>query len=378
MNNILQCPQGSFTLDYYPPAGKQPLRAWDAADEYLLSYLHAQNLLDSNPETVIVNDRHGALTVTLANLAPVFISDSYIARTAAKQNLQANSMSVDNVIWLNSLKTPTTTIDLLILKIPNNLALLEEQLIRLKPKIGVGTVILAGGMSKSIHTSTLDLFSKIIGPTTTSLAKKKARLIFSHLDSTLPVVTSPYPLNYSLEKPVLHLSNHANVFSQKRLDIGTRFLLDYLPQDKAEKDVLDLGCGNGVLGIAYALQNPESKLTFTDESYMAVASARLNFQHAFNQTRTAGFEVTDCLDNVEAQFDLILNNPPFHQQNVITDAIAWKMFRQSRAKLRPEGRLRVVGNRHLAYHVKLKKLFGNVKTIASNRKFVILDAIRSG
>jgi len=36
----------------------------------------------------------------------------------------------------------------------------------------------------------------------------------------------------------------------------------------------------------------------------------------------------------------------------------------------------VVGNRHLGYHAKLKKLFGNCETVAANRKYVILKAIK--
>jgi 16S rRNA (guanine1207-N2)-methyltransferase len=40
--------------------------------------------------------------------------------------------------------------------------------------------------------------------------------------------------------------------------------------------------------------------------------------------------------------------------------------------------LRVVGNRHLGYHLKLKKLFGNCETVAGNAKFVILKAVRRG
>ena len=40
------------------------------------------------------------------------------------------------------------------------------------------------------------------------------------------------------------------------------------------------------------------------------------------------------------------------------------------------GELHVVGNRHLAYHAKLKKLFGNCTTRAGNGKFVVLVARR--
>ena len=40
------------------------------------------------------------------------------------------------------------------------------------------------------------------------------------------------------------------------------------------------------------------------------------------------------------------------------------------------GELRIVGNRHLDYHHKLKKLFGNCTLIASNQKFVVLRAVK--
>jgi 16S rRNA (guanine1207-N2)-methyltransferase len=52
------------------------------------------------------------------------------------------------------------------------------------------------------------------------------------------------------------------------------------------------------------------------------------------------------------------------------------MFTGSRAALRPGGELWVVGNRHLGYHVKLKRVFGNCDVVASNPKFVVLRAVR--
>lgn len=38
----------------------------------------------------------------------------------------------------------------------------------------------------------------------------------------------------------------------------------------------------------------------------------------------------------------------------------------------------MVGNRHLGYHVKLKRLFGNSELVAGDRKFVVLRAVRQG
>jgi len=122
--------------------------------------------------------------------------------------------------------------------------------------------------------------------------------------------------------------------------------------------------------------NPEATIHFVDESYMAVASAESNFNRAFPE-RSALFKVTDCLNGITLDScDLILNNPPFHQQNTIGDFIAWQMFTESKAVLKQGGELWVIGNRHLNYHAKLKRLLGNCSTVASNNKFVILKTVK--
>ena len=173
---------------------------------------------------------------------------------------------------------------------------------------------------------------------------------------------------------MITLVNHANVFSQTKLDIGSRFFLEHLPSTQGEADIVDLGCGNGVLGVLAAIDNPKAKLTFVDESFMAVESAKINF-HTTCPGREARFLVMDCLGDIKtSSVDLILNNPPFHQQHTVGDHTAWQMFSESRRCLKPGGRLYVIGNRHLGYHIKLKRLFGRCAQIASNKKFVILEA----
>ena len=74
--------------------------------------------------------------------------------------------------------------------------------------------------------------------------------------------------------------------------------------------------------------------------------------------------------------DIVLCNPPFHQQNAITDHIAWQMFKDAQSLLKKGGQLFVVGNRHLDYPNKLKRLFGNSTTVATNQKFSILSATK--
>jgi len=70
----------------------------------------------------------------------------------------------------------------------------------------------------------------------------------------------------------------------------------------------------------------------------------------------------------------VLCNPPFHQQQVVGDFLARRMFKQAHAALRHGGELWMVGNRHLGYHVTLKRLFREVSQAGATPKFVILRA----
>ena len=375
---ILRVPQGEFELGRYPKRKKELLRAWDAADEYLLNYLNESGLVKKDLNVLLINDGFGALTVTLSEDNKITTwSDSWLSQQGVRQNLVENNLDSKAVTFKNSIDEPQGAYDLVLIKIPKSHALLEDQLARIKPFLPETTTVIAAAMARSIHTSTLKLFEKYLGPTKTSLAKKKARLIFCEVDKSLAEIKSPYPKSYVLEGTDYTIINHANVFSRESLDIGTRFFIQHIPQSEKYKRIIDLGCGNGIVGLMAANKNPEADIIFSDESYMAIQSAKENYENAFNGQRKAEFFLNDCLTGINKDsVDLVLNNPPFHQNNAVGDAVAWQMFKQSKDVLKQEGELWVIGNRHLNYHVKLKKLFGNCKTIASNKKFVVLKSVK--
>jgi 23S rRNA (guanine1835-N2)-methyltransferase len=72
--------------------------------------------------------------------------------------------------------------------------------------------------------------------------------------------------------------------------------------------------------------------------------------------------------------DLVVTNPPFHREHTVGDQTAWQFFVDAHHALRPGGVLLVVGNRHLGYHVKVTRLFGEAEVVASDPKFVVLRA----
>jgi len=377
METLFDVAQGQYHLRRLPLRKHELLRAWDAADEYLLQHLAESENPADDAKLVILNDSFGALATALHRWQPTAISDSYLSQQSTRENLQLNAIAADSVQLLDSLSLPDAGIDYLLIKIPKTLALLEYQLHRLRPLLNPGCKIIAAGMVKNLPPTTWKLLERLIGPTVPSPAQKKARLIFASLQPNLALPSNPYPQRYCLENSDYVISNHANVFSRESLDIGTRLLLQHLQPTAAASDVIDLGCGNGVVGLMLARNLPEARLSFVDESFMAVASARENFQAAFGESRQAQFIVGDCLnDFVSASADYIVCNPPFHQQHTVGDQIAWQMFQQAHRVLRPGGELRIIGNRHLNYHLSLKKLFGNWQSVAANSKFVILSAIK--
>ena len=376
---------GPYDLQRFPVRKKETLRAWDAADEYILDHLEKNDLLHKDVSLLIVNDGFGGLSIPLNQYQPVVMTDSYLSMQGISSNLKNNEIDYDSVTIINSLDSPDSvlqkTADIVLIKIPKSLAMLEDQLHRIRPSLSSATIIIAAGMTKNIHMSTMELFEKIIGPTTTSIAHKKSRLIFSKFDTDLSVPENPHPgkykPGYQLDDADMEIINHAAVFSREKLDIGTRLFIENLPVDERYQSIVDLGCGNGILGLLAAVKNPSAKIIFTDESYMAVESSINNFVAIFGESREAEFLQTDCLQGVaDDSVSLVLCNPPFHQNNTINDDVAWQMFTESKTALEDKGELWVIGNRHLAYHAKLKHLFGDCEVVASNKKFTLLKATK--
>ncbi|GAB3378121.1 23S rRNA (guanine(1835)-N(2))-methyltransferase RlmG [Azotobacter armeniacus] len=373
--SILDTPFARLELQRQPLRRDDPLQAFDAADEYLLQHLHEQGL-PAQSRLLLLNDAFGALASALAGHARVASSgDSHLGCLALQDNLRRNGLAAEAVNFVPASETAEGPFDRVLIRVPKTLALLEEQLIRLHGRLAPGAQVIAAAMVKHLPRAAGELLERHVGPVQASLAVKKARLLFA-TPQDRPSPRSPYPTRYRLDQPPVELLNHANVFCRDGLDIGTRAFLPHLPQGLGAARVADLGCGNGVLAIVCALANPKARLTLIDESYMAVQSARENWRAALGE-RPVEIRAADGLaGQAERSLDAVLCNPPFHQQQVVGDFLAWRMFQQARTALVSGGALWIVGNRHLGYHVKLRKLFSRVEQVAATPKFVILKASR--
>ena len=370
---LLESPFAQLDLIRQPEQHNDPLQAFDAADEYLLSYL-AEQQPNAATRVLVLNDSFGALAASLEGHVQVTSSgDSFLAAQGLEKNLVRNGKTFDAVPFMPASHMPFGPFDRVLIRVPKTLALLEEQLIRLQGQLAPGAEVIAAAMVKHLPRAAGELLEQYIGPMHASLAVKKARLLIATVGDR-PAAVSPYPTRYALDTPAIALLNHANVFCREGLDIGTRAFLPHLPTGLGSARVADLGCGNGVLAIASALQNPDAHYTLVDESYMAVQSAAENWQTALGD-RDVIVRADDGLAGQEPQsLEVVLCNPPFHQQQVVGDFLAWRMFQQAREALVVGGALYIVGNRHLGYHSKLARLFRGVEQVAATPKFVILKA----
>jgi len=369
---------GSATLRRFAPDPTHSLRAWDSADLYLCQHVAENALLENLPTLIICNDDCGALTTLFAKAADknsslFSINDSFIGRRATLANLAHNS-DRSNTTLCSDVPAELPKPQLVVIKVPKSNALLIDQLHQLRPHLAADTTILAGVMARHLAPSVISTFESIVGPTSSSRAVKKARILEIKYDEQLIPAANPYPTSYNVAELSGPVRQAAAVFSQGKLDAGSRFLLEHLPELHAQMQIIDLGCGDGVLGLCAMQRCATAKLTFVDESSAAIASSQENAARLFPD-RNAQFLNQDCLDpKPSTNADLILCNPPFHTGRALDTSTAERMFTQSHACLERGGKLYVVCNRHLDYAKRLRRVFGHHKMIAEDRRFQVLYA----
>jgi 16S rRNA (guanine1207-N2)-methyltransferase len=106
----------------------------------------------------------------------------------------------------------------------------------------------------------------------------------------------------------LEFVTDSGVFSHRRIDVGTRLLIDsmILPTEGA---FLDLGCGYGPIGIVASRLRPGLRVWMTDINARAVALTEENA--ARNRAGIVKALQGSLYEPVkELEFDVIVSNPP--------------------------------------------------------------------
>ncbi|HWU31351.1 MAG TPA: methyltransferase [Marmoricola sp.] len=116
------------------------------------------------------------------------------------------------------------------------------------------------------------------------------------------------PLRTDIWGHWLELTTGSGVFARGRLDVGTGVLLREVAPPTEARQVLDLGCGYGVIGLAIAIAVPDAVITAVDVNERALLLANENAEALGVADRFRA--VTPDEVDPELAFDAIWSNPP--------------------------------------------------------------------
>ncbi|RAR62214.1 16S rRNA m(2)G 1207 methyltransferase [Onishia taeanensis] len=259
---------------------------------------------------------------------------------------------------------------------PKSHALGEWWLLRLCQALPAGTPLQVVGENNGGVKRALKVLASLGLGCRKRDSARRCTLFETHLE---PVGLDPDLAWTRFEAEGLTLASHPGVFGHGKLDDGTRLLLDTLPEvlpaidaaakcqseGEAEDSVLDVGCGDGILAAWLARRG--AVVTAVDVNAFAVEATRRTL--AANQLPGEALE-SDVYSRLEGRcFDLIVSNPPFHQERAIDYGPAARLIREAPAHLAAGGRLVLVANAFLPYPDLLEAAFGNFQILADDRRF---------
>ncbi len=167
------------------------------------------------------------------------------------------------------------------------------------------------------------------------------------------------------------LYSKPGVFSWKQLDRGSLFLTRSLAEkgiNFSTKTVLDLGCGSGHLALFAASLGARS-IQATDNNVTAVAICNFNFE----RNKIEGHSLcSDCAQDIQDQFDVVLCNPPFHKGKNLDPDLTHKFLENGAKRLVPNGQAFYVVNAFIPIERLAKSYFSNCETLANDKHYKVV------
>ncbi|NKX93666.1 methyltransferase [Sanguibacter hominis ATCC BAA-789] len=365
------------------------LVAVDAADRLLLAEA-APLIAASRPgEVVVLDDAYGAIALGAIALGARGVRVHTDAVTSERAIL-ANAARVDGAdlprlapdLRVEPVLTPSvvTGARLVLARLPRALDALAETAALVADHAAPDVTFLATGRLKHMSRSMNDVLAARFDDVRATLAHGKSRALVARSPRPADAGTVPFPRSVHHGDVGLTVVAHGAAFAGTSLDIGTRFLLTFLDDVAADLPeggtALDLGCGTGLLAAAVARAVPSARVTATDRSAAAVASAGLTAR-----ANGVGDRVVVLRDDVaasvpDASVDVVVCNPPFHAGAALSTDIASAMFRAAARVLRPGGVLWTVFNSPLRYRGELGRVVGPTTHAGQNPKFTVTRSVR--
>lgn len=169
----------------------------------------------------------------------------------------------------------------------------------------------------------------------------------------------------------LFIKSLPGVFGHKKIDEGSKLLASTFISNSYYREVLDIGCGTGFLAVSILYYSPNSIVSLVDDNVAALHCSQLTLRA---NNFTGEIIRSDLYSNILKKFDLIISNPPFHDDLKINFKLIKNIIFKSRIYLKKSGELRFVTNRCFNYHLILKKYFKKYVTLKQTNTFIVYQA----
>ncbi|GAB3394539.1 methyltransferase [Humibacter soli] len=343
-------------------------------------------------DVAVVGDSYGALTLWAAST----VSEGGVIRVhqdavLAERALDANA---ERLGLSGAYRSYGLDVDLvrgarvMLLRLPKSLDALDEIAGVIAANADPAVTVFAGGMQKHLTVAMNDVLARHFERVDVGLARQKARVLtvtgpktdVAQANAAAAATTAePWPRRqfHPDIAPGVWVCAHGGAFAGTRIDIGTRFLLSHLDEARPDAQVaVDLACGTGVLATTLALRRPGVRVIATDQSAVAVASARATAE-ANGVADRIEVRREDAGDGIpDACADLVLLNPPFHNGSALDLRVGRMLVAAASRMLAPGGELWTVYNSHLDYKPVLRDQVGPTRQMDRNAKFTITVSTR--
>ncbi|WP_188545813.1 class I SAM-dependent methyltransferase [Rhodococcoides trifolii] len=352
------------------------LFAYDASDRLILAAAGDAVLGADAGSVVVIGDRYGALTLgaagTLGATDVRVHQDALTGEIALARNASATGV-VGGYRNLPLGEELVAGAEVVLLQLPRALAELTELAETVARWASPTVRLYAAGRVKHMTRSMNDVLAHSFTDVQATRAAQKSR----GLIASGPIVRTDfsYPVTSRIDELDLDVVAHGAVFAGDKYDVGTRFLMSFLDTMRPDAHIIvDLGCGTGILAVEAARRRPAATVVATDRSSAAVASTLAT-------ATKAGVAVEVMRDDAMASMsdssvDLILCNPPFHENAAVHTGGAEKLFAAAKRVLRPGGELWTVHNAHLHFRPMLGRVVGPTDTVGRNAKFTVTRSVR--
>lgn len=190
-------------------------------------------------------------------------------------------------------------------------------------------------------------------------------------------------IKYEIENKKFEFVTDNGVFSKTKVDFGTDVMLKVFLRENVNRknqkfDVLDIGCGYGVVSVVMKAFFQKIKTVSSDVNERALELTRENLlKNGVTKDENNNFKVRKsfAFDNISEKFDVILSNPPIRagKQTI------FQIYEKSFEHLNENGEFYcVIQTKHGAKSTqkKLEEVFGNCETLEINAGYRIFRSAK--